>query len=130
MADIVLPHTFTDGPGNTASGEQVMDNFDAVTGQVNGNLDGDNMAPDAVENRMHGPFIASFSGIGAGSDSQTDVTHGLGSTAVTLVGAPKGSGPVSWGFSVVDSNTVRIYVQNDGPNGHTFTVRFYVLIDP
>jgi microcystin-dependent protein len=28
--DVTLPHTFVDGPGNTASGEQVMENLEAI----------------------------------------------------------------------------------------------------
>lgn len=32
--DVRSPHIFVDGPGNTASGDQVMDNFDAVWAAV------------------------------------------------------------------------------------------------
>jgi hypothetical protein len=34
--DVRSPHIFQDGPGNTASGEEVMDNFDAVWTGVDG----------------------------------------------------------------------------------------------
>lgn len=48
MAEVVLSHTFTDGPGNVASGEQVMDNLNDIVDQVNGGLDVDNLEDDAV----------------------------------------------------------------------------------
>jgi hypothetical protein len=33
-----LPHTFVDGPGNTASGEQVMDNLETIRDGINDTL--------------------------------------------------------------------------------------------
>lgn len=38
MTVVVYPHTFADGPGNTASGAQVMDNFNAVKGTVDAGI--------------------------------------------------------------------------------------------
>lgn len=43
MPNVVLPHTFVDGPGNAASGEEVMDNLNAIVDVVNGALDSDNI---------------------------------------------------------------------------------------
>lgn len=48
MPDLVIPHTFVDGPGNTASGEEVSENFGAIRTLLNGNLDEDNFDSGAA----------------------------------------------------------------------------------
>jgi hypothetical protein len=56
MALIVLPHTFADGPGNTASGVQVMDNLNAILAALNGGLDATNLATAAKPLTLMAPF--------------------------------------------------------------------------
>ena len=46
MAKITLPYTLANG--NTADGGQVQQDLDAIVTQVNGNLDGNNIAPSGV----------------------------------------------------------------------------------
>lgn len=68
MPVVSLPHTFVDGPGNIASGEEVMDNFEAITAVLNGNVDSDNIE-QASQLTMHSVrFTAGTDGVASNGD--------------------------------------------------------------
>jgi hypothetical protein len=48
VAQVTLPHTFQDGVGETASGEEVMDQLNAILAQLNGNVDATNLKDGGV----------------------------------------------------------------------------------
>lgn len=77
MAEVVLPHVFVDGPGNVASGEQVMDQLLAILAQVNGNLDATNLASGVIG----GSEIASTLKPSSGAAAGTEALRALGTSA-------------------------------------------------
>lgn len=60
MATVSFPHTFRDGPGNIASGVQVMANLNAILAAVNGGLDRTNLAA-ALQAAIFSPGDVRFS---------------------------------------------------------------------
>lgn len=139
MANVVLPFTFTDGPGNTASGAQVSQDFAAILAQVNGNLDAANMAASAKPATLMGTWRTIYQASQAIAGGSAAGTYWLPSTG----SAPVVSGATTTGvgqFTVVNPAdyavsglTTRfrlrvIQLQNStSPGAVTFTYGLYPI---
>lgn len=83
------PYTFTDGPGNTASGEQVNERFDPLYAALNGGLEGDNFSTALAEQLgvSSGATVRSGKSIIDAEGTRTNAAYGAltnGPDAVTV----------------------------------------------
>lgn len=72
MATIVYPHTFV--PNTPARASEVNANFDAITDEVNGNIDADNLADNAVTSAKIEDGAVTNAKLGAGAVTDAKVT--------------------------------------------------------
>lgn len=134
MTLVVFPHTFVDGVGHTASGEQVMDNLNAAKDVLNGGITSDNIAAGGVaKSDLAADALNAFLKLATGADHKVNfgvvssggfgstnhkegtITHGLGGQPTVILltaydidtsGGTGGFRPVAISVSgVVDTNT-------------------------
>lgn len=150
MSTITLPYTLTNGNNNDAT--QVMADFNAIAGVVNGNLDATNMTA-AYTTALNGnnAFLKLFTSAnlrfkyGTGTSGTLDgtagrskssgvIAHGLGATPAladvifSSVGVTEAAGAYGLGKSVIwDGTNITWYATSPGTSNNGFGVFWWCI---
>jgi hypothetical protein len=104
MADVTIPHTFTGG--TTISAPHMNENFTAITDQVNGNLDSDNMAlPSPYFRAYRSAAHSRTDGQTVIFDSETDPNGWYNSATGVFLPTKTGMYRVSWTVTLAAAPT-------------------------